>query len=210
MIEVILREEVRSLGKAGDLVRVKPGYARNYLLPKGFAYEATTGNKKRIEAESKARTVRLEAERAGAEAQASTLKEVTVTLARKAGDGDRLFGSITSQDIAEALEAAGHSVDKRKIDSLNAGEIPIYEPGLEELVRRNRGEGRLSFSTDLAPSIDKSKAVFIAVGTPPKDDGSADLKQVLAVAGQIGQAMNGPKVIVVKSTVPPGSVALGS
>ncbi len=125
MIEVILREDVQSLGNAGDLVRVKPGYARNYLLPKGIAYEATAGNKKRIEAESKARTVRLEAERAGAEAQASTLKEVTVTLARKAGEGDRLFGSITSQDIAEALEAAGHSVDKRKIDL----ETPIKSLG---------------------------------------------------------------------------------
>ena len=116
MIEVILREDVRTLGKAGDLVRVKPGYARNYLLPKGIAYEATAGNKKRIEAEGKARTIRLEGERAGAEEQASSLTEVTVTLARKAGEGDRLFGSITSQDIADALAAAGHSVDKRKIE----------------------------------------------------------------------------------------------
>ena len=129
MIEVILREDIRRLGSAGDLVRVKPGYARNYLLPKGFAYEATAGNKKRIEAENKARSLRLEGERAGAEEQAKVLKEVIVTLARKAGEGDRLFGSITSQDIADVLEAAGHSVDKRKIDL----ETPIKSLGDHEV-----------------------------------------------------------------------------
>jgi large subunit ribosomal protein L9 len=116
MIEVILREDVKSLGNAGDLVRVKPGYARNFLLPKGFAYQATPGNKKRIEAEAKARGIRLAADKVDAEALAGRLSEVAITLARKAGEGDRLFGSITSQDIADALAAAGHEVDKRKID----------------------------------------------------------------------------------------------
>ena len=116
MIEVILREDVKSLGNAGDLVRVKPGYARNFLLPKGFAYEATAGNKKRIEAEAKARNIRLAADRVGAEALAAQLSAVAITLARKAGEGDRLFGSITAQGIADALAAAGHEVDKRKID----------------------------------------------------------------------------------------------
>lgn len=116
MIEVILREDVKSLGKAGDLVRVKPGYARNFLLPKGVAYEATAGNKKRIEGEAKARTTRLAAEKVDAEALAGRLTDVVVTLTRKAGEGDRLFGSITAQDIAGALEAAGHEVDKRKIE----------------------------------------------------------------------------------------------
>jgi large subunit ribosomal protein L9 len=116
MIEVILREDVKSLGNAGDLVRVKPGYARNFLLPKGFAYQATPGNKKRIEAEAKARRIRLAADKVDAEALAAQLSEVAITLARKAGEGDRLFGSITAQDIADALAAAGHEVDKRKID----------------------------------------------------------------------------------------------
>ncbi len=131
MIEVILREDVQSLGKAGDLVRVKPGYARNFLLPKGFAYQATAGNKKRIEAETKSRNARLAADRVDAEALATVLGEVPITLARKAGDGDRLFGSITAQDIADALEAAGHVVDKRKIDlespvkSLGEHVVPI-------------------------------------------------------------------------------------
>lgn len=131
MIEVILREDVKSLGKAGDLVRVKPGYARNFLLPKGVAYEATEGNKKRIEAESKARDARLAAEKVDAEATAGRLSNATITLARKAGEGDRLFGSITSQDIADALEAAGHEIDKRKIEldspvkSLGEHVVPI-------------------------------------------------------------------------------------
>ena len=116
MMEVILREDVKSLGNAGDLVRVKPGYARNFLLPKGFAYQATPGNKKRIEAEAKARNIRLAADKVDAEALATQLSAVAITLARKAGEGDRLFGSITAQDIADALADAGHAVDKRKID----------------------------------------------------------------------------------------------
>lgn len=115
-MEVILREDVKSLGKAGELVKVKPGYARNFLLPKGLAYEATDGNRKRILAESKARTARAAEERGAAEAVASTLNAVSITLSRKAGEGDRLFGSITAQDIAEALAAQGHEIDKRKID----------------------------------------------------------------------------------------------
>ena len=116
MMEVILREDVKSLGNAGDLVRVKPGYARNFLLPKGFAYQATQGNKKRIEAEAKARNIKLAADKVHAEALATQLSAVAITLARKAGEGDRLFGSIGAQDIADALAAAGHEVDKRKID----------------------------------------------------------------------------------------------
>ncbi len=115
-MEVILREDVKSLGKAGELVKVKPGYARNFLLPKGLAYEATEGNRKRIMAESKARVAKMAEERGAAEALASRLNAVSLTLSRKAGEGDRLFGSITAQDIAEALAAQGHTLDKRKIE----------------------------------------------------------------------------------------------
>ena len=86
MMEVILREDVKSLGNAGDLVRVKPGYARNFLLPKGFAYQATQGNKKRIEAEAKARNIKLAADKVHAEALATQLSAVAITLARKAGE----------------------------------------------------------------------------------------------------------------------------
>ncbi|HUL70152.1 MAG TPA: 50S ribosomal protein L9 [Gemmatimonadales bacterium] len=115
-MEVILREDVQSLGKAGELVKVRPGYARNYLLPQGLAYEATEGNRKRIEAESKARTARAATDRAEAETLAAALGQVTLTLARKAGEGDRLFGSITAPDIAEGLAKLGHTVDRRRIE----------------------------------------------------------------------------------------------
>jgi len=115
-MEVILREDVKSLGRAGELVKVKPGYARNFLLPKGLAYEATEGNRKRIAAEAKSRAAKLEQERGEAQAAGAKLSGVSLTLKRKAGDGDRLFGSITSQDLADALQAEGHPVDKRKIE----------------------------------------------------------------------------------------------
>ena len=96
-------------------------------------------------------------------------------------------------------------VDKAKIDGLNAGRIPIYEPGLEEMVRHNVKELRLSFTTDVDGAVKASEIVFIAVGTPPGEDGSADLQYVVAAAKSIGRAANGPKIIVDKSTVPVGT-----
>jgi large subunit ribosomal protein L9 len=116
MMEVILREDVQTLGKAGELVRVKPGYARNFLLPRGLAYEATEGNKKRIAAETRARTNRQQAEKLEAERVAQTLGGLTVTLAGKAGEEGRLFGSVTAQDIADALARQGHAVDRRRLE----------------------------------------------------------------------------------------------
>ena len=116
MMEVILREDVKSLGKAGELVRVKPGYARNFLLPRGLAFEATEGNKKRIAAETRARGARDQAERTEAERFAATLGAVALTLKGKAGEEGKLFGSITAQDIADALASQGHQVDKRRIE----------------------------------------------------------------------------------------------
>ena len=95
--------------------------------------------------------------------------------------------------------------DQRKIDALRKGEIPIYEPGLSEMIPRNVGEERLRFTTDLKAAVEQSDIVFIAVGTPQDEDGSADLRHVLAVADGIGRAMNGFKVVVNKSTVPVGT-----
>ncbi len=116
MMEVILREDIDSLGRAGAVVRVKPGYARNYLLPRGLAYEATEGNKKRIAAEGRARESRREEERTRAAELASRLEALALTVSAKAGEGERLFGSVTSQDIAAALDGAGQPVDKRRIE----------------------------------------------------------------------------------------------
>ena len=98
--------------------------------------------------------------------------------------------------------------DERKIKTLNKGEIPIYEPGLKELVDRNVSKGRLFFTTDLEKAVKASLINFIAVGTPPGEDGSSDLTYVLAVAKDIGRYMNGYKVVVDKSTVPVGTADL--
>ncbi|MCC6848514.1 MAG: UDP-glucose/GDP-mannose dehydrogenase family protein [Deltaproteobacteria bacterium] len=96
-------------------------------------------------------------------------------------------------------------IDERKIEALKKGEVPIYEPGLEELIRRNLAERRLWFTSDLVAAVRASEICFIAVGTPEAADGSADLRAVLAVASAIGEAMNGYRVIVCKSTVPVGT-----
>lgn len=116
-MDVILRQTVPDLGTAGDLVTVRDGYARNYLLPRGLAYVATEANRRRAEAEAK-RRVQLEAsERSDAEALAARIAEQQLTFTAKAGEGDKLFGSITSADIASRLEEqAGIGVDKRAIE----------------------------------------------------------------------------------------------
>ena len=98
-------------------------------------------------------------------------------------------------------------VDQRKIRGLRRGRIPIYEPGLDELVRRNQTEKRLAFSTALSRATRRAEVIFIAVGTPPGEDGSADMQHVLAAASQVASAMNGYKVVAIKSTVPVGTAA---
>ena len=98
-------------------------------------------------------------------------------------------------------------VDKAKVESLRNGQIPIYEPGLDELVKRNVAEGRLHFTTDLASCIDDVDIVFSAVGTPPDEDGSADLRYVLEVARTFGQNIKKYTLLVTKSTVPVGTAA---
>ena len=99
-------------------------------------------------------------------------------------------------------------VDEGKIGQLRQNQLPIYEPGLEPLVTRNQRGGRLQFTTDVPQAIERSDIVFIAVGTPPDEDGSADLQHVLAVARTIGQRMNRSKIVVTKSTVPVGTSEL--
>jgi len=96
-------------------------------------------------------------------------------------------------------------VDEAKIGGLRHNVLPIYEPGLEPLVRRNQDEGRLAFTTDIGAAVERAQVVFIAVGTPEGEDGSADLHHVLDVARVIGQHMNAPKIVATKSTVPVGT-----
>ncbi|HET6777289.1 MAG TPA: 50S ribosomal protein L9 [Gemmatimonadales bacterium] len=147
MIEVILREDIKTLGRAGEMVRVKPGYARNYLLPQGLAYEATEGNKKRIAAETRVRTARNQAERDQAEREAATLRDVTVSLTSKAGEEGKLFGSITSQDITEALARQGHTVDRRRIEL----EHPIKTTGVHTVTVRLHPEVHAELRVSVVP-----------------------------------------------------------
>jgi large subunit ribosomal protein L9 len=147
MMEVILREDVQSLGKAGQLVKVKPGYARNFLLPRGLAFEATAGNKKRIEAEAKARATKANAEKAASEQLAARLGSITLAMRGKAGDEGKLFGSITAQDIADALAAEGFSVDKRKLEL----EHPIKTIGFHSVMVRLQPEVHAEVRVNIVP-----------------------------------------------------------
>jgi UDPglucose 6-dehydrogenase len=120
--------------------------------------------------------------------------------------GTGYVGLVSGTTLAETgVNVTCVDIDKKKIELLNEGVIPIYEPGLEPMVKRNVQSGRLSFSTDLKTAIKGSEAVMIAVGTPPDEDGSADLKYVLGVASEIGQHMEDYKVVITKSTVPIGT-----
>lgn len=128
-MEVILREDIPQLGQRGDIVTVKDGYARNYLLPRKLAMPASAGNRKQV-AEMKAAGARREAnEKAAAESLAAQLAAVTLTISAKAGESDQLFGSVTAMDIAAALEAKGFNIDKRKVQLeepiKTIGEYPV-------------------------------------------------------------------------------------
>lgn len=135
-MEVILREDIEHLGRAGEIVGVKPGYARNFLIPRGLAYRATTANKQRVESERRRREERHAAERATAEQEAARLASVSLTFTARTGEGEKLFGSITAADIAEQLKAQGHPVDKRHIELPE----PIKMVGIYKVpVRLERG-----------------------------------------------------------------------
>jgi large subunit ribosomal protein L9 len=130
-MEVILREKIEKLGAKGDIVRVSDGYARNFLLPKKLADLATPSNIRQIEQE-KAAAIRREArEKQDAQALSQQLSKVSVTLTRRVGENEVLYGSVTSMDISEALQAKGFIIDKRKIEledtikSLGRFDVPI-------------------------------------------------------------------------------------
>jgi large subunit ribosomal protein L9 len=114
-MEVILREHVEHLGKRGEIVKVARGYARNYLLPRKLALLATEGNKKHVERERKIMETREADERAQSQAIASRLEAVEVVIARRVGDTEPLYGSVTAVDIAEFLKGKGFEIDRRKL-----------------------------------------------------------------------------------------------
>ncbi len=115
-MEVILREAVEKLGHPGDIVKVSAGYARNFLLPRGIAYEATAGNKKRIAQEKATLEAAENARRTAAEEFAAKIEPISLTFAARVGEEGKLFGSVTSGDIVAQLEAQGVHVEKRQID----------------------------------------------------------------------------------------------
>lgn len=115
-MEIILREDVQHVGKAGEVVKVKDGFARNFLLPKGLAYPATEGNKKKITFEAARITKVRAAEKDAAQVIADKLAQVQLTFSVKVGEEDKLYGSITAADIQRRLAEAGHDIDKRQID----------------------------------------------------------------------------------------------
>ena len=120
--------------------------------------------------------------------------------------GSGYVGLVTGACLAEAgNHVVCVDVDPRKVEMLSRGEVPIHEPGLDEIIERNQAKGRLKFTLDAAEGVAHGLFQMIAVGTPPDEDGSADLKHVLAVARTIAEHMNDYKVVITKSTVPTGT-----
>lgn len=115
-IQVILKEDIDKLGKAGDLVKVKPGYARNYLMPKSLAVAATKDNIKRVEHDRKTVLSRVAKLKRSAEEVAKQLEELTIRIAKPVGDSDRLYGSVTTKEIVEILAEKGFDVDRKKLE----------------------------------------------------------------------------------------------
>ena len=123
--------------------------------------------------------------------------------------GSGYVGLTTGACLAETgNDVICADIKEEKVEALNRGEIPFFEPGLEALVEQDLAAGRLTFTTDVARAVRESYIVFIAVGTPPGDDGSADLQHVVAAARDIGRAMDGERIVITKSTVPVGTASL--
>lgn len=146
---VILNRDIKGTGKAGDVVKVSDGYARNMLIPKGWATEATEGNVRSLEKQKAIAAEKKAEEKAAAQAQAEKIKEISVTIKTKAGDGGKIFGSITSKDIADALKDQHKiTVDKKKIQLAN----PI------------KMTGELDVAIKLYPEVSTTLKVIIIAG----------------------------------------------
>ena len=134
-MKVILRKDSEKLGRASEVISVKDGYARNYLIPRGIAYEATDGNLRQLEEENKQQSRRVEKEHGHAEALASKLEKISITIKMKVGEEEKLFGSVTAQMIAEALVEKEITLDKRQIEleeplkALGIYDVPVKLAG---------------------------------------------------------------------------------
>jgi large subunit ribosomal protein L9 len=157
--KILLREDVEHVGGRGEIVKVKAGYARNYLLPQGIATLATKGNVKQIENEREALLKKAAVEKSSADAQAEQMGGITLEFVRKAGEGGTLFGSVTSMDIAQSLQEKGYEIDRRKIVLKDAiketGEytvnVKLHREVTLEIPVTVRGEGEEAKPAETAP-----------------------------------------------------------
>ncbi|HRI03626.1 MAG TPA: 50S ribosomal protein L9 [Pyrinomonadaceae bacterium] len=184
---VLLREDIDNLGGRGEIVKVKAGYARNFLLPQGFATLATKGNVKQIDQEREALLKRAAVEKATADAQRDQMASISLTFERKSGDHGQLFGSVTSMDIAEALQAKGYEIDRRRIALKDAiketgeytvnvklhrevtlavpvtvtaegGEMPVKEDKKKAKAEEVKAEEAAPVAEEVAPAVEETVA----------------------------------------------------
>ena len=192
-MDVILREDVDNLGKAGELVSVKDGYARNFLLPRGLAFHATEGNRRKIEAEKGQKAKKHQAEVGAAREVATRLEAVSLTFTMKAGEGDKLFGSVTASEIAERLAGEGFKVDKKQVDALTKGRAAR---AINDLDQAKGIKGQLeATSVTVAAKAGQSGRLFGAVsngdiaaavkaaGGPELDKRKIEVKQAIKTLG---------------------------
>ena len=148
-MKVILADDVRGLGHRGDTVTVKPGYARNFLFPQKFAYEANPANVRRLSEEKKKYDEKMNHEKSGAEDVARKMEGLTVTITKKAGDEGVLYGSVTATEIADALSARGIAVDRRRIEVAE----PIKRIGQHEVHIRLHRDVTTVLNVDVQPVV---------------------------------------------------------
>lgn len=146
-MKVILIEEMRGLGTRGDVVSVKDGYARNYLIPKKLAREATSGNLKAVEQDRKKWALMAQAEKQAAQKAADSVKGVKITVTKRVGDSGQLFGSVTANEIADALHAKGIEVDKRRIELAH----PIKTVGTHDVEVKLHKDVSAHIQVEVAP-----------------------------------------------------------
>lgn len=164
-MKVILTDEIRGLGTRGDVVTVKDGYARNYLIPKNLAREATTGNLKSVEQERKKWALLAQQEKAVAEKAAASVQGVKVTIAKRVGEHGNLFGSVTANDIADALVARGIEVDKRRIELAH----PIKTLGTHDVDVRLHREVSAHVQVEVVPlGADQAEGTVAATEAAPQ------------------------------------------
>ena len=146
-IQVILQQDMKNLGKSGELVKVRPGYARNYLIPRSLALPATVHNIEQVEHEQQVSAQRAAKAKGEAASMADKLSKVSVTIERKVGEEDRLFGSVTTKDIAAALKEQGHDVDRKRIELAE----PIRTAGTFDVTAKLHGDVTATFKVAVVP-----------------------------------------------------------